>query len=83
MNLVKRHSLYFLFLYFALNNDFTLKAEIRDYHLSLAILIQNYLLQEREYGWTVAVPLPVRVTHAGRSLTPPCTSIPWVIPSTC
>lgn len=57
MNLVKRHSLYFLFLYFALNKDFTLKVEIRDYHLSYFILIQNYLLQEREYGWAVAVPL--------------------------
>lgn len=39
MNLVKRNNLYFLFLYFALNKDFTLKVEIRDYHLSLAILI--------------------------------------------
>ena len=76
MNLVKRHSLYFLFLYFALNKDFTLKVEIKDYHLSLAIFIQNYLLQEKEYGWTLAVPLPLRVTHAGWSLTPPCTSTP-------
>lgn len=76
MNLVKRHNLYFLFLYFALNKDFTLKVEIRDYHLSLAILIQNYLLQEKEDGWTVAVPLPLRVTHAGWSLKPPCNSTP-------
>ena len=74
MHLVKRHSLYFLFLYFVLNKDFTLKVEIKDYHLSLAILIQNYLLQEKEYGWTEAVLLPLRVTHAGWSLIPPCTA---------
>lgn len=81
MNLVKRHNLYFLFLYFALNKDFTLKVEIRDYHLSLAILITFYRKKRMGGLWLYPCLFELLMLDGASHLH--VTALPWVIPSTC